>query len=143
ANHFLYLSFLLGGLSMQAQQSYHYTKEHKDFYEAVNLYNERQYAMAQQLFDRTKINNQNDEIQAESAYYSANCAIRLGQPGAEQKISQFIYDYPTSSKQAQAYIDVSNFYFSQGAYKQALRYAEKIHQDILSPNDTDRFNFQS
>ena len=142
ANHFLYLSFLLGGLSMQAQQSYHYTKEHKDFYEAVNLYNEQQYAMAQQLFDRTKINNQNDEIQAESAYYSANCAIRLGQPGAEQKISQFIYDYPTSSKQAQAYIDVSNFYFSQGDYEQALRYAEKINQDILSPNDTDRFNFQ-
>ena len=71
ANHFLYLSFLLGGLSMQAHQSYHYTKEHKDFYEAVNLYNEQQYAMAQQLFDRTKINNQNDEIQAESAYYSA------------------------------------------------------------------------
>src|SRR5690606_29409284 len=104
--------------------------------------NEQQYAMAQQLFDRTKINNQNDEIQAESAYYSANCAIRLGQPGAEQKISQFIYDYPTSSKQAQAYIDVSNFYFSQGDYEQALRYAEKINQDILSPNDTDRFNFQ-
>lgn len=142
ANHFLYLSFLLGGLSVQAQQSYNYTHENKEFYDAVNLYNEQQYAVAQILFDKTKIKNNNDEIQAESAYYSANCAIRLGQPGAEQKISQFIYDYPTSSKQAQAYIDVSNFYFSQGDYDQALRYAEKINEDILSPADKDRFNFQ-
>lgn len=142
ANHFLYLSFLLGGLSVQAQQSYNYTQENKDFYDAVNLYNEQQYAVAQILFDKTKIKNNNDEIQAESAYYSANCAIRLGQPGAEQKISQFIYDYPTSSKQAQAYIDVSNFYFSQGDYDQALRYAEKINEDILSPADKDRTNFQ-
>ncbi len=142
ANHFIYLSFLLGGLSVQAQQSYHYTQENKEFYDAVNLYNEQQYAVAQILFDKTKIKNNNDEIQAESAYYSANCAIRLGQPGAEQKISQFIYDYPTSSKQAQAYIDVSNFYFSQGDYDQALRYAEKINEDILSPADKDRINFQ-
>src|SRR5690554_254723 len=91
ANHFLYLSFLLGTLSVKAQQSYVYTQENKDFYEAVNLYNEQQYAVAQILFDRVKINNTNDEIQAESAYYSANCAIRLGQNGAEQKINQFIY----------------------------------------------------
>ena len=142
ANHFLYLSFLLGGLSVQAQQSYNYTKENKDFYDAVSLYNEQQYAMAQILFDKAKIKNNNDEIQAESAYYSANCAIRLHQPGAEQKINQFIYDYPTSSKQAQAYIDVSNFYFSQGEYDESLRYAEKINETILSPADKDRMNFQ-
>lgn len=142
ANHFLYLSFLLGGISMNAQQSYNYTQENKDFYNAVSLYNEQQYAVAQILFDQVKIKNTNDEIQAESAYYSANCAIRLGQAGAEQKISQFIYDYPTSSKQAQAYVDVSNFYFSQGDYDQSLRYAEKINEAILSPADKDRINFQ-
>ncbi|WCM42197.1 tetratricopeptide repeat protein [Flavobacterium sp. CBA20B-1] len=142
ANHFLYLSFLLGGISMNAQQSYNNTQENKDFYNAVSLYNEQQYAVAQILFDQVKIKNTNDEIQAESAYYSANCAIRLGQAGAEQKISQFIYDYPTSSKQAQAYVDVSNFYFSQGDYDQSLRYAEKINEAILSPADKDRINFQ-
>ncbi|HUH26309.1 MAG TPA: tetratricopeptide repeat protein [Flavobacterium sp.] len=142
SNHFLYLSFLLGAMSVKAQQSHVYTQENKDFYEAVNLYNEQQYANAQILFDKVQIKNANDEIQAESAYYSANCAIRLGQAGAEQKISQFIYDYPTSSKQAQAYIDVSNFYFSQGNYQQALKYAEKINEVILSPQEKDRFNFQ-
>lgn len=142
ANHFLYLSFLLGTLSVKAQQSYVYTQENKDFYEAVNLYNEQQYAVAQILFDRVKINNTNDEIQAESAYYSANCAIRLGQDGAEQKINQFIYDYPTSAKQAQAYVDVSNFYFAQGNYAKSLQYAEKINETVLSPEQKDRFNFQ-
>lgn len=142
SNHFLYLSFLLGAMSVKAQQSHVYTQENKDFYEAVSLYNEQQYAVAQILFDRVKIKNANDEIQAESAYYSANCAIRLGQAGAEQKISQFIYDYPTSSKQSQAYIDISNFYFSQGNFAESLKYAEKINEVILSPEQKDRFNFQ-
>ncbi len=142
SNHFLYLSFLFGAFSLQAQQSQIYTKENKDFYDAVSLYNEQQYAVAQLLFDKTKALNPNDEIQAESAYYSANCAIRLGQPGAEKKINQFISDYPTSSKQAQAYVDISNFYFAQGNYDESLRYGEKINQDVLSPSDRDRFNFQ-
>ncbi|MBA5793996.1 tetratricopeptide repeat protein [Flavobacterium sp. xlx-214] len=142
SNHFLYLSFLLGSLSVQAQQSHIYTQENKDFYDAVNLYNEQQYAVAQILFDKVKIKNTHDEIQAESAYYSANCAIRLGQAGAEQKINQFIYDYPTSAKQSQAYVDVSNFYFLQGDYEQSLVYAEKINEEILSPANKDRYNFQ-
>lgn len=141
-NHFLYLSFLLGSFTIQAQQSYVYTQENKDFYKAVKLFNEQQYAVAQMLFDQVKLEGASDEIQAESAYYSANCAIRLGQEGAEQKINQFIYEYPTSAKQAQAYIDVSNFYFSQANYTKSLQYAEKVNEAILSPNQKDRFNFQ-
>lgn len=141
-NHFLYLSFLLGSFAVQAQQSYVYTQENKDFYEAVKLYNEQQYAVAQMLFDRIKLNNASDEIQSESAYYSANCAIRLGQEGAEQRINQFIYEYPTSAKQSQAFIDVSNFYFTQANYSKSLQYAEKVNENILSPQQKDRFNFQ-
>ena len=142
SNHFLYLSCLLGGLSVQAQQSNIYTEDNKPFYDAVKLYNEQQYAIAQILFENIKVKNTNDELQAESAYYSANCAVRLNQPGAQEKLSQFIYDYPTSAKQAQAYVDVANFYFSQGNYDEALRYAENINEVILSPADKDRYNFQ-
>ncbi len=141
-NHFIYLSFLLSGLAVQAQQSHNFTNENKDFYEAVNLYNENQFAVAQILFDKLKVKNTTDEIQAESAYYSANCALKLGQAGAEQKISQFIYEYPTSRKQVQAYMDVANYYFQQGDYDRVLNYTENISESILSSDDKDRLNFQ-
>ena len=72
-----YICLLLGGLSIPSTAIVPLYSRKQEFYEAVNLYNEQQYVMAQQLFDRTKTNNQKDEIQAESAYYSANCAIRL------------------------------------------------------------------
>ena len=142
SNHFLYLSFLLGGLTLQAQQSHIYTDEYKPFYDAVKLYNEQQYNLAQVLFEDVKVKNTNDEIKAESAYYIANCAVRLNQPGAQYKLSQFIYDYPTSAKQAQAYVDISNFYFAQGDYEESLRYADSVNEEILSPAQKDRYNFQ-
>lgn len=142
-NNLFYLSLALGSLHANAQQSAIYTDANAKFERAVALYNEQQYGIAQILFDEVRIKNTNDEIQAECAYYIANCAIRLGQDGAEEKINQFVYNYPTSSKQAQAYVDISDYYFKKGMYAESLQYSSKINENILAPAVRERVKFQT
>lgn len=144
-NRLLYLSLSLGSLTASAQQSAVYTSELSDFNHAVALYNEEQYLAAQILFNKVKSAqvNSNKEIESDCAYYIANCAIRLDQPRAEDMIDAFVKNYPTSSKQNQAYVEVTKYYFDQVDFKKALRYAEKVKEYAIS-NDRvlDRFYFQ-
>ena len=141
-NNLWYLALALSGIQGFAQQSIQYTHKDVKFDQAVSLYREQQYAVAQILFDEVKGQNADTEIQADCAYYIANCAIRLGQDGAEEKINQFLTNYPTSSKQSQAFVEISNFYFNEGNYEESLRYANKVNEKVLSPAVRDRVIFQ-
>lgn len=131
-NNLLYIALALASFNGFAQQSYRYTNTKTDFEHAVSLYKEDEFAIAQMLFDKIKQQNHNEEVLADCAYYIANCAIRLEQEGAEQKIHHFVVNYPTSSKQAQAYADISDYYFRKGDYEQSLFYANKINPKALT-----------
>lgn len=130
------------GLSLSAQQSSIYTNELRDFDRAVTLYNDKQYQAAQILFEKTKTENREMEVQADCAYYIANCAIRLDQMNADELMENFVEDYPTSTKQNQAYVEVAGYYFSQGKYPQALEWYDKVDESNMSVTDRDRYNFQ-
>ncbi|MEC4113484.1 tetratricopeptide repeat protein [Myroides pelagicus] len=140
-----YLVMALGTMTMSAQQSAVYNNEYQEFEHAVRLFNEEQYLAAQLIFQKVKNTQfaQNKEMEADCAYYIANCAIRLDQSTAEQKIDDFVNKYPTSAKQHQAYLDVTDYYFSKGDYRKALHYATKI-QDPKYVGDLaeDKYNFQ-
>ncbi|MTG97387.1 tetratricopeptide repeat protein [Myroides albus] len=140
-----YLALALGAVTANAQQTQRYTNEFTEFKHAVNLYNEEQYLAAQLLFQKVKTSQQalNTEIEADCAYYIANCAIRLNQSNAEQKIDDFVSKYPTSAKQHQAYLDVTDYYFNKGDYRKALHYATKIKKpSYVGALNEDKFNFQ-
>lgn len=144
-NRLLYLSLSLGGLTAAAQQTAVYTNELSDFNHAVALYNEEQYLAAQILFNKVKSSSvhANSEVEADCAYYIANCAIRLDQPRAEDVIDEFVKNYPTSSKQNQAYVEVTKYYFDKGDYSKALRYSEKVREHAISNEKVlNRFYFQ-
>lgn len=125
-----------------AQKSAIYNPDTDEYNRALMLYKNQQYLSAQILFDRVKTQTQNTDIEADCAFYSANCAIRLEQPNADTKMENFVADYPTSTKQNQAFAEVAQFYFSQGRYPQALEWFDKVDESSLSKNDTDKFNFQ-
>ena len=72
-----------GGL-LSAQQTKVFYHENKMYQEALALYNSQQYQAAQALFDKIKASAPNDEVEANSVYYSANAAIRLNQRGADR-----------------------------------------------------------
>lgn len=141
-NRLLLLTVPLWALTLSAQQSTIYTHELKDFDKAIELYNDRQYQAAQILFEKTKAQNQEMEVQADCAYYIANCAIRLDQMNADMLMEDFVEDYPTSTKQNQAFVEVAGYYFTQGKYAQALKWYDKVDEGSMSNADRERYNFQ-
>ncbi|MHC5201729.1 tetratricopeptide repeat protein [Myroides sp. LJL119] len=144
-NRLAFLALGFSSLAVSAQETEIYTNGLAEFNHAVFLYNEEQYLAAQVLFEKVKKTSlaQNTEVEADCAYYIANCAIRLDQPGAEKKIDDFVKNYPTSAKQNQAYVDVTDYYFLKGQYAKALQYATKVKNiNILENSKQDRFLFQ-
>jgi TolA-binding protein len=139
---FLSLLFVGTTTTILAQKTAIYTNELADFNRALTLYKDKQYLAAQLIFDKVKQVNLNQDVQADCTYYSANCAIRLNQQGADGLMEDFVTNYPTSSKQNQAYIEVAHYYFEQGQYPQALEWFDKVDESGLSSDEIDQFNFQ-
>jgi tetratricopeptide (TPR) repeat protein len=137
-----FLVFLMGINQLAAQQSEIYTHNDNEFDKAVVLFKNKQYQSAQIIFDKVKKESKNADNQADCAYYSATCAIKLNQSNADEMMEKFVSDYPTSSKQNQAYKEVAQFYFESGKYPQALEYFNKVDESSLTNSEIDRYNFQ-
>ena len=139
----IFLLLILAGIpTANAQQSLIYTNELSDFDRALELYRDSQYQSAQILFDKVKAQTNNREVEADCAYYSANCAIRLEQPGGDEMMEDFVANYPTSSKHNQAYVEVAHYYFLQGRYPQALEWFDKVDENALTASEMEKYNFQ-
>jgi len=139
---FFLLQIILISATVSAQKSAIYTYDLKDFDKALALYNDKQYASAQLIFQSVKNNATTEEVQADCAYYIANCAIRTNKPNADALMEKFVEDYPTSTKQNQAYIEVAQYFFEQGNYPKALQWFDKVDESYMSKADSDKFNFQ-
>jgi TolA-binding protein len=142
------ISFLLFGLlfsglfQVSAQKSAIYTSDLEDYNRAVSLYKNKQYQSAQIIFDKVKSENNSQEIQADCSYYAANCAIHLNQANADSLMEDFVKDYPTSTKQNQAYIEVATYYFEQGNYPKSLEWFDKVDENNMNSDDIEKFNFE-
>ena len=102
---------ILCNYNIYAQQSAVYTSELVDFQKALTLYNSKQYLAAQALFDKIEDQATDEVVKSDCAYYIANCAVRLNQQNADQLISDFVEEYPTSTKRNTAFVDVADYYF--------------------------------
>jgi tetratricopeptide (TPR) repeat protein len=136
------LLYLAGTAKVSGQQSAIYTHSLSDFDNAVLLYKNKQYQSAQIIFERIKQTDISQDVQADCAYYIGICAIHLNQINADEIMEQFVADYPTSSKQNQAYIEVAQYYFQQGKFPQALQYFDKVDESDLTFEETEKFTFQ-
>jgi len=139
---FFLLQFVLFSTIVSAQKSAIYTYDLKDFDKALALYNDKQYASAQHIFEYVKNQATTEEVKSDCAYYIANCAIRTNQANADELMEKFVEDYPTSTKQNQAYVEVAHFFFEQGNYPKALQWFDKVDESYMSKSDQDKFNFQ-
>ena len=137
-----FLVFILGVCRLSAQQSEIYTHSLSEFDKAIELFNNKQYQSAQIIFEKVKQDNKNIDTKADCAYYIATCAIRLNQSNADELMESFVSNYPTSSKQNQAYKEVAQFYFESGRYPQAMEYFEKVDESSLTYSEQEKFNFQ-
>ncbi len=134
------LFLIISSLGM-AQQSAIYTNDYKDYQKALNLYNNNQFKAAQALFDDVKLSTSDATIESDCAYYIANCAVRLNQNNADNLITAFVEDYPTSTKRNTAFLDVADYYFNNGKYAYARKWYDKVDQGSIAGTEKERFNF--
>jgi TolA-binding protein len=124
-----------------AQKSAVYTNGLQDYQKALALYNNNQYKAAQSLFDDVKYNTDDVTIKLDCSYYIANCAVRLNQNNADDLITEFVEDYPTSTKRNTAFLDVADYYFDNSKYAYARKWYEKVDEAGVARSEKDRFNF--
>ena len=135
------LSFLLFSVYLQAQQTAAYTSDLVDYQKALTLYNNKQYQAAQSLFEAIKDEAPNETVASECAYYIANCAVRLNQQNADDLIQEFVDEYPTSTKRNTAFLDVADYYFTNGKYAYARKWYDKVDENSVARSERDKFNF--
>ena len=124
-----------------AQQSKINTDELYTYNQAVDLYQENQYVAAQRLFEKVLKQISDETVKGNAAYYHANCAVRLNQRNADELVSAFVDNYPTSTKRNSAFIDVANYYFDNGDYRKAVTWYEKVDEGTLSRKQKAQYNF--
>lgn len=130
-------------IEVNAQQSKIFTDDLRTYNQAIDLYQEQQYIAAQRLFEKVKDQVEDDAVQGNAAYYIANCAVRLNQRNADALMESFVEEYPTSTKRNTAYIDVANYYFDNGKYKQAAKWYERVDESTLSRKQKNKYYFNT
>ncbi|WP_250433987.1 tetratricopeptide repeat protein [Hanstruepera flava] len=129
--------------TINAQESEIYTSHLVDYQKALSLYNNNQYLAAQSLFKSIRKTASTDEIVSDCDYYIANCAVRLNQQNADKLVEDFVENHPTSTKRNTAFIDVADYYFTNGKYAHAKKWYDKVDEDALARNEREKFNFNN
>ncbi len=124
------------------QESMQYTHSGKQFQKALSLYNRKQYKAAQHFFQQEMQQTTDVATRANCSYFVASSAIRLGQSGADALMEQFLADYPSSPYAGNAGLDVADYYFTKGNYKQAETWYDKVDASLVTPSERDKYNFQ-
>ncbi len=132
---------LLWNVFSFAQMSATYTHDLIDYQKALTLYNNKQYQAAQTMFDKVMDTAEDEQLLSDSAYYYANCAVRLNQINADSLIEDFVETYPTSTKKNTAFLDVADYYFDNGKYAYAQKWYEKVDEGSISRTERDKFSF--
>ncbi len=126
-----------------AQQTEVHTSHLVDYQKALSLYNNNQYLAAQSLFKNIRKHADSDEVKSNCDYFVANCAVRLNQQNADKLVEDFVENHPTSTKRNTAFIDVANYYFTNGKYAYAKKWYDKVDEDALARNEREKFNFNT
>ncbi|MBI6121075.1 tetratricopeptide repeat protein [Salegentibacter maritimus] len=126
-----------------SQRSANFTHDLAEFNKALELYNNQQFLAAQNLFEEVKEQTKDEKIEGDCAYYIANAAVRLNQPGADRLMERFVSRYPTSTKTNSAYRDVADYYFQTGKYSLARKWYNKVNENSMSRAEKQRFYFNN
>lgn len=124
------------------QASLKYTHQQESFQKALSLYNRKQYKASQHFFEKELQTATTPSLKESCSYFAASSALRLKEAGSDILMQQFLIDYPSSPYFATACMDIGDFYFSKGNYKEAETWYNKIKAQDLEAASRDKYNFQ-
>lgn len=127
--------------NLHAQQTAVNYEQLSKFENALDLYNNYQFKAASVAFNNLIEAGLDGVLESDSHYYLANCAIRLNKVDGEQLIFDFVNSYPESNKASYAFVDVANFKFANGKYKEALAWYKKVNQNMLYGDEREQYYF--
>ncbi|AEW86140.1 hypothetical protein B0A78_10280 [Flavobacterium columnare NBRC 100251 = ATCC 23463] len=137
---FIFLVLFLESSYVFCQQSEIYTNPLSSYQKGINLFKNKNYLAAQYIFDRAQ-KNLEFEIASDCAFYSAVASLRLKQESADERMLQFIREYPTSAKMNSAYTELATYFFENGRYAYALEYFEKVDESALTQDELEKYYF--
>lgn len=124
---------------MYAQETAIFRDANEAYKHGMELYEQGLFGAAQQEFRKIKARqravhqaNHDDMLVARAGLYDAMCAIRLKHPDSERLALDFIRDNEPSDIADVAKLEISNYYFNEGQYDQAIGFLENINEFTLS-----------
>ena len=139
----LFLIAIVFNLVTKAQESAIYTGDLVNYQKALQLYHNKQYLGAQNVFSQVKKTTTKNSTEGDCAFYIANCAVRLNQQNADRLMERFVENYPTSTKRNSAFIDVADYYFENGKYAHAQKWYKKVGENALSREEKEKYHFNN
>ncbi len=132
------LTIMLFCTGVQAQETAVFRDAKEAYKRGMEHYEQGFFGAAQQEF--RKVAKWEGEVQQSNAkilvtrakLYDALSAIRLGRPDGERLTLDFIRDHEPSDIADVAKLEISNFYYTEHQYDQAISYLESINELTLS-----------
>ncbi|WP_199141172.1 tetratricopeptide repeat protein [Pedobacter sp. ASV12] len=145
--------FLVGGISAGFAQISPLVSLNKNYQTGLELLQNEKYVAAAQQFKlveqvRSKSSTQqvsNAELsllKENAKFYTAVCALELGNADAEALFQEFIREYPLNPNTKLAYFHVGKSYFAQKNYAKALEWFEKTEPGSLSQKERVEYQFK-
>jgi TolA-binding protein len=145
--------FVIGGIGASYAQISPLINLNKNYQTGLELLQNEKYVAAAQQFRlvetiRTKSTTQQESnaelslIKENSKFYTAVCALELGNADAESLFKEFIREYPLNPNTVLAYFHVGKSYFSQKNYTKALEWFEKTDPTALSQKQRVEYQFK-
>lgn len=143
ANLLLWITLLWGGMEVFSQQSAVYRDPDADLKEGIELFHKSQYGAAQvrltEYLRRTE--GQEATSRSDAAFYQAMCAIRLDQNNGEALVTNFLKDYPESSKTSLACFEMGKLLFQEKKVKRSQRWLLQVVPAKLNRDLVDEYKF--
>lgn len=117
---------------------------YREYGVALELFQKKKYAAAQERFDRISRNGrQLPSIEQENAaFYQARCALELFNRDGAYMMRGFMADHPEHPKVNAGNFHLGKFYFTKKRYKSLLKQFEKVDEQDLDPKFLEEFYFK-
>jgi len=122
------------GFFAKAQQTEIYSDPQRMFNDAVDLYERKVYASAQEMFGRMlEQSSLVVELRSEAAFYYVASSYFLGNEDAQEQLMRLTEIHAASRHLNDAWFFISNILFAEKRYKNAMAYYEKVEPELLAP----------
>lgn len=132
-------------LSLCAQKENNWQRRENSYQKAQDLFAKEKYATAQQIFDQLckQPKGLSPQTADDAAYYAAVCSNKLGNDDAEQRLLQFLKQRPQSPHINMVRVQLGNYYYRRGKYKEALSYYRQVDKHDVDYGYRSEYEFKN